>query len=100
MYRSPGVAATLLAWFHPDESLNYCVREQKVAGVGGMCMLNCFSHVELFANPRTVVCRLLCLWDSPGKNTGLHYHALPQATFLTQESNQAVSCMTGRFFTI
>ena len=30
---------------------------------------------------------LLCPWDSPGKNTGVGYHALLQGIFLTQESN-------------
>ena len=31
--------------------------------------------------------RLLCPWDSPGKNTGMGYHALLQGIFLTQGSN-------------
>ena len=31
--------------------------------------------------------RLLCPWDSPGKNTGLDCHALLQGIFPTQESN-------------
>ena len=31
--------------------------------------------------------RLLCPWDSPGKNTGVGCHALLQGTFLTQELN-------------
>ena len=30
---------------------------------------------------------LLCLWDSPGKNTGVGYHFLLQAIFPTQGSN-------------
>ena len=30
--------------------------------------------------------RLLCLWDSPGKNTGVGCHSL-QGMFRTQESN-------------
>ena len=28
--------------------------------------------------------RLLCPWDSPGKNTGMGCHALLQGIFLTQ----------------
>ena len=32
--------------------------------------------------------RLLCLWDSPGKNTGVGCHALLQGIFQTQGSNQ------------
>ena len=31
--------------------------------------------------------RLLCLWDSPGKNTGVGCHFLLQGIFLTQGSN-------------
>ena len=31
--------------------------------------------------------RLLCPWDSPGKNTGVGCHALLQGLFPTQESN-------------
>ena len=40
-------------------------------------MLSHFSHVW--------PTRLLCLWDSPGKNTGVACHFLPQRIFLTQE---------------
>ena len=43
--------------------------------------------------------RLLCLWDSPGKNTGVGSNSLLQGIFLTQGSNP-VSCIAGRFFTI
>ena len=31
--------------------------------------------------------RLLCLWASPGKNTGVGCHSLLQGIFLTQGSN-------------
>ena len=31
--------------------------------------------------------RLLCPWDSPGKNTGVGCHVLLQGIFLTQGSN-------------
>ena len=51
------------------------------------CMLSHFSRVRLFATLWTVACRLLCPWDSPGKNTGVGCHALLQGTFLTQGSN-------------
>ena len=34
--------------------------------------------------------RLLCPWDSPGKNTGLGSHPLLQGTFLTQELNPSL----------
>ena len=47
-------------------------------------MLSCFSCVQLFATPWTVV---LCPWIFPGKNTGMGCHAFLQEIFLTQGSN-------------
>ena len=41
--------------------------------------------------------RLLCPWDSPGKNTRVGCHSLLQGIFLTQGSNQV--CTADRFFT-
>jgi len=35
--------------------------------------------------------RLLCPWDSPGKNTGMGGHFLLQGIFPTQGSNEPVS---------
>ena len=37
--------------------------------------------------PWTVAHRLLCPWDSPGKNTGVDCHSLLQRIFPTQGSN-------------
>ena len=37
--------------------------------------------------------RLLCPWDSPGKNTGVGCHALLQGIFLTQGSNLYLLCL-------
>ena len=42
--------------------------------------------------------RLLCPWDSPGKNTGMGCYTLLQGIFLIQGSNH-VSCISGRFLT-
>ena len=53
-----------------------------------VCLLSCFSCLQLFATPWTVQpTRLLCPWDSPGENTGVGCHALLQGIFLTQGSN-------------
>ena len=41
--------------------------------------------------------RLLCPWDSPGKNPGVGGHSLLQGIFLTQES-KLISCLAGGFF--
>ena len=54
------------------------------------CMLN---HVWLFATPQTSPPRLLCLWDSPDKNTGVGCHFLLQGAFLTQASNLPLLCL-------
>ena len=43
--------------------------------------------------------RLLHLWDSPGKNTGVGCHSLPQGIFLTQGSNAGLLHHSG-FFTV
>ena len=37
--------------------------------------------------------RLLCPWDSPGKNTGVGCHALLQGIFPTQGSNPGLLCL-------
>ena len=42
--------------------------------------------------------RLLCSWNSPGKNTEFNSHSLLQGIFLTQDWTQ-VSCIAGGFFT-
>ena len=41
--------------------------------------------------------RLICPWNSPGKNIELGRHSLLQGIFLTQGSN-LVPCIPGRFF--
>ena len=50
----------------------------------------CVSHsvVSDSLRPRGLQpSRLLCPWNSPGKNARVGYHALLQGTFLTQGSN-------------
>ena len=46
--------------------------------------------------------RLLCPWNSPGKNTGVGSCSLLQGIFLTQglKPQTGVSCIAGIFFTI
>ena len=45
------------------------------------------SHVHLFVTHWTAPTRLLCPWDSPGKNTGVGCYALLQGISLTQKLN-------------
>ena len=50
---------------------------------GGLVAKSCLT----LSTPQTVAPRLLCPWDSPGKNTGMGFHFLLQEIFPTQESN-------------
>ena len=45
------------------------------------------SRVRLFATPWTILTRLLCPWDSPGKDVRVSCRFLPQGIFPTQGSN-------------
>ena len=65
-------------------------------------MLSRFSCVCLCATLWTEAVRLLCPWDSPGKNTGVGCHALLQGIFPTQGSNPHLFmplALAGGFFT-
>ena len=50
-------------------------------------LLSRFSHVGLFASPRTMPVRLLCPWDFSGSNAGVGCRFLLQEIFPTEESN-------------
>ena len=43
--------------------------------------------IRLLATPWTIATRLLCPWDSPGKETGVLSHSLLQGIFPTQGLN-------------
>ena len=49
----------------------------------------------LLANSWTGPARLLCPWDSPGKNTGVGCRALLQGIFPTQGSNSCLLQLLG-----
>ena len=52
------------------------------------------SCVWLFVTPWTVIHRLLCPWNSPGRNTGVVCHFLLQGIFPTQGLNPGLlHCM-------
>ena len=53
-----------------------------------MCVLSCFSRVQFFATLWTVARQAPLSWDSPGKNTGVGYHALLQGIFPTLRSSK------------
>ena len=57
------------------------------------CLLSGFSRVLSLRPHGLQPTRLLCPWDSPGKNTGMGSHALLQGVFLTQGSNPRLFCL-------
>ena len=59
----------------------YCHREVKV-----LVTQSCLTLQPHGLQPT----RLLCPWDSPGKNTGEGSHSLLQGIFLAQESNRGL----------
>ena len=59
-----------------------------------MLLLSRFSCVRLCATHRRQPTRLLCPWDSPGKNTGVGCHFLLQCMKMKNESDVAQSCPT------
>ena len=56
-----------------------------------LLLLSRFTHVRLHRRQPT---RLLCLWDSPGKNTGVGCHCLLQCMKVKSESEVTQSCLT------
>ena len=72
-----------------------------------LCVWVCVCVCVLVAQSCLILCnprdyslpRLLCPWNSPGKNTGVGSHSLLQGIFQPRDWTQ-VSCIAGRFFTI
>ena len=63
----------------------------------------CMLRVSALQSRALEPTRLLCPWDSPGKNTGVGCHALLQGIFPTQRLNPSVlsllhPALAGRFF--
>ena len=61
--------------------------KSKSRGVHGCFCCSVAQSSPTLCNPMTMATRLLCPWDSPGKNTGVGCHSLLQGIFLTQGSN-------------
>ena len=55
--------------------------------VSACVCVHVLSCVQLSAPSALYFAKLLCPWDSPGKNTGVGCHFLLQGIFLTQGSN-------------
>ena len=59
-----------------------------------LLLLSRFSRVQLCVTPETAATRLPRPWDSPGKNTGVGCHFLPQCMKVKSESEVTQSCLT------
>ena len=57
------------------------------------CTCACSVVSDSLRPPGLCSSRLLCPWDSPGKNTGVGCHFLLQGVFLTQGSNLHFLCL-------
>ena len=57
------------------------------------CVPSDFSCVQSLEPYELQPARLLCPWDSPGKNRGVGCHFLLQETFATQGSNSYLLCL-------
>ena len=53
----------------------------------------CSVVSDSFVTPWTITTRLLCPWDSPGKNTRVGCHFLLQGIFPTQGLNPRLLCL-------
>ena len=53
----------------------------------GSCCGQLLNYVQLLHTHELQLTRVLCPWDSPGKNTGMGSNSLLQAIFPTQGSN-------------
>ena len=65
-----------------------------INGLRLLLLLSHFSHVRLCVTHRRQPTRLLCPWDSPGKNTGVGCHFLLQCMKVRSESEVSQLCPT------
>ena len=64
-----------------------------------MCMLSCSVMPNSVQPHGLQPARLLCLWDSPDKNTGVDFHSIFQGIFLNPGMEPTSPAFVGRFFT-
>ena len=77
-------------------NLNYFAEFHNTLPVGCAYVLSHFSLTSVSDSLQPCglqPTRLLCPWDSPGKNTGVGCHAFLQGIFLTQGSNPSLLCL-------
>ena len=82
--------------FVPDPTKEQANLTNQKLFVGYVCACQVTSVMSDSLQPHGLQpTRLLCPWDSPGKNTGVGCHALLQGLFLIQRSNLCLLCLLG-----
>ena len=81
----------IILWGFPALCLHLC-KSSLIDSL--LLLLSNFSRVRLCATHRRQPTRLLCPWDSPGKNTGVGCRFLLQCMKVKSESEVAQSCPT------
>ena len=76
----------IVTWYQSSQDCEPLEEGLADLRVHHMCMLSC-SGMSDSVMPWTVAARLLCPWNSPGKNTGVGCHSLLQESFPIQGLN-------------
>ena len=97
IFLTQGLNPSLLYLLHWQEGSSPLVPPGKPTFTYVLCVFSCSNDVRLFATNGLQLTRLLCPWDSPGKNTRMGCRALLQGIFLTQESNPSLVSCIGRW---
>ena len=87
----PGVGARVEPGRTDRGLLAFAPLEVELTAVAQVLIASVVSHSV--CPPGLSPTRLLCPWDSPGRNTGVGCHALPPGIFLTQGSNLHLLCL-------
>ena len=82
---------------YPRSNLELLVSLRYLSFNFTVCQLSNFNHVWLFVTPWTVAARLLCPWDSPGKNTRVGCQAFTNPG--TEPMSLPSPALARRFFT-
>ena len=75
-----------------DKSINSVqfssvAQDRSIDIFNSMVVVKLLNYFQLFVTPWAIQPARLCLWDFPGKNTGISYHFIPRGIFTTQGIN-------------
>ena len=97
------IICNILTFFHSFHSSNLSVDYYEFSTFTRMSIVCVCVSLSFVSNPLQFCglwpARLLCLWNSPGKNTGVFCHGFSRGSSQSRDQTQ-VSHITGRFFTV